>query len=497
MTKKLITLFVLLLLSCSSGSRSGDEVVIALDSEPKRINPLFLTDLNSHMISNLIFRGLISIDNDGKPKPELAESWQIKDGGKKIIFNLRKDVYWHDGIPFSAQDVLFTLKLLESNEIASPIKGSLGPVKDIKIIDSHTVSIDYSEPYGSALESLKVGILPQHLGNRVLESSFDSSPVGTGPWKVQKWQRGQFIILERFDKFYGEVSKIKKVQIRFIPDQTTKYLELKSGRIDAAEFQAHTEVKDLENKFNKYQADSYRYVCLGFNLEKFPFKSSEFRIAVAKMINKEELIKGVLKGNGKISLGPYPRGTWYYDSEIKPYEYNPKEANQILKKLDMSDIKFKIFVASENKELQQVAQFIQQSLKEGGIQTEIRLFDWQTLRHRILEEKNYDAVILSRTYLWDPDIYDLWHSSKAKGGWNLFSFSDREIDRLLERGRKTLDFHRRAEIYKRVQRILYEKQACVFLYETPLTFYASKRIKNIEPSPQGFLYRLEKWTLID
>lgn len=167
-----------------------------------------------------------------------------------------------------------------------------------------------------------------------------------------------------------------------------------------------------------------------------------------------------------------------------------------MENLGIEELKFSIYINNENKELHKTAQIIQQNLKEVGISTQIRLFDWQTLRHRILEEKTFDAVLLSRAYLWDPDIYELWHSSRTfKGGWNLFSFKDKEIDKLLELGRKTIDFSRRVEIYKKIHKLIYEKQACVFLYETPLVFYANKRIRGIKPSPQGMLYGLESWYL--
>jgi peptide/nickel transport system substrate-binding protein len=112
----------------------------------------------------------------------------------------------------------------------------------------------------------------------------------------------------------------------------------------------------------------------------------------------------------------------------------------------------------------------------------------------IQEEKNFDAVILSRAYLWDPDIYDLWHSSKTeKGQWNFFSFKDKEVDKFLELGRKTVNFNERKIIYQRIHKLLYDKQACVFLYEIPLIFYADKRIKQIKPAPYGLLYGIEKW----
>ncbi|MEM3428213.1 MAG: hypothetical protein QW212_08070 [Nitrososphaerales archaeon] len=131
-----------------------------------------------------------------------------------------------------------------------------------------------------------------------------------------------------------------------------------------------------------------------------------------------------------------------------------------------------------------------------GIKTEIKLFDWQTLRHRVLEERDFEAVLMSRAYLWEPDLYDLWHSSKAeKGGWNFFSFKDEEVDRLLERSRRTVSMSERAKIYKEIQSLLYEKQAWIFLYETPLIFYAKKEIKGINPDPRSLLYGLENFKI--
>jgi len=494
---KVLFLFVILaLISCDSGSKSNDTIIIAIDSEPQRINPLFLTDLNSHMISNLIFKGLVRIDSSGKPEPELARSWEIRGNGKEIIFHLKENIYWHDGSKFTAQDVVFTHELLNSEKIPSPRKGILGPIKEIKILSPHTLLIKYTEPYGSAIESWTIGILPKHIGEKVIEPSFDRNPIGTGAWRLTKWQKGEFIILDAFDKFYNGMPRIKRIVLRFISDPTTKYLETKSGKVDVAELPIYSDHKELEKRFNKYKVSSFRYVCLGLNLSITPFQDERVRKAIAYSIDKEALIRAVLNGEGSISLGPYPKGVWYYDSDIKPYPYNPQTGKEILKNLGINNLKLNIYINSENKEIHKTAQFIQQNLKDIGVIVEIRLFDWQTLRHRIIEEKNFDAVILSRAYLWDPDIYDLWHASKAvKGGWNLFSFKDREVDKLLEQGRRTVDFQKRTEIYRKVNRLLYEKQACIFLYETPLIFYADKKIKGIKPEPQGMLYGIENWYL--
>ncbi len=493
--KKLILSLILafFLVSCNSNLKSIKEIVIAIDSEPKRINPLFLTDLNSHMVSEIIFKGLIHINEKGVPEPELAKYWEIKNNGHEIVFHLRQNIFWHDGEKFKAEDVVFTYEILNSSEVASPRKGIFGPIKEIKIIDPNTVAVFYSKPYAAALESWSIGILPSHIGKRVLEPSFDDKPIGTGEFKIEKWQKGQFIVLHAFDKFFAGKPKIDKLILKFIPDQTTKYLELKSNKIEVAELPSYIKVDELLNKFNKYVVHSFRYTCLGFNLNKYPFRDENFRKAIAYSIDKEALIRSILK-EGRVSTGPYPAMTWYYNSKVKPFEYNPKKGKKIIKDLGIDSLSFSIFVNSENKELQRVAQFIEQNLREIGINVKIRLLDWQSLRHRIIEEKAFEAVLLSRAYLWDPDIYDLWHSSKTqKGQWNFFSFKDKKIDSLLEKGRKTLNFNERQRIYREIHKLLYEKQACIFLYETPLVFYANKKIEGIKPDPRGLLYGIGKW----
>jgi len=491
--KFLFLLLALSILSCRSEPEEN-ALIVALDSEPAKINPLFLTDLNSHMISNLLFRGLIKIDEQGNPQPELAQSWEIRNNGMEIIFYLRKNIYWHDGMKFSSIDVIFTYNLLNSQNVASPRKGLFGPIKEIKALDSDTLVIRYSEPYGSIFEAFTFGILPEHIGLKVLEPNFDTKPIGTGPYKIREWKKGEYILLEHFEKYHQTPPKIKKIILKFIPDQTTKYLELKSGKIHVAELPTYFKADELLGRYKKYKAESFRYVCLGFDLNKKPFNEETFRKAIAHSINKEELINVATFGEGSISTGPYPKGVWYFNQDVKPFQYNPEIAKKILKEMGLQNLKFGLYINNENKEAIKASQYIKENLKNLGIDLEIRLFDWQTFRHRIIEEKNFDAVILSRAYLWDPDIYDLWHSSKTeKGQWNFFSFKDKDLDRLLELGRKTVNFKERKIIYQKVHRLLYEKQACVFLYETPLIFYADKKIKGIKPSPLGLLYDIEKW----
>lgn len=487
-----LLLSAVLVIACSNQDHKG-RLIVALDGEPRRLNPLFLTDLNSHMVSNLIFRGLTSIDSTGQPTPELAESWSISKDGKTVLFRLKKDVYWHDGVKFTAKDVDFTYRLLSDPKVGSPRLGTLGPIDTVEVLDEQAVKITYKNPYGPLLYAWSIGMLPSHLGKeRVLSPDFDKQPIGNGPYSLRHWTAGQFIELRVFDGYQGKEPSYKKLLLRFIAEPTTRELELKARRIDVAELPVSITIDD--KNLRRYTLGSFRYTCLGLNLNKGPFKEERLRIALSYAIDKESLIRVALQGIGKVSTGPYPTGAWYFNDKVEPYRYDPQLSRQLLKGLVDEGFSFNLYVSSENRELQRAAQFIKEALNEVGITVKITTYEWQTLRHRLLVTKDFEAVLLSRAYLWEPDLYDLWHSSKTKeGDWNFFFFKDAEVDALLERGRRAVNFDEQKQIYRELHRLLYKKQSCIYLYETPLVFYASNRVKVTTANPQGMLYGIETW----
>ena len=232
---RLLCLWVLLLsIGCTdpADSNKKDTIVTALSTEPVSLNPVFLTDFNSYAMSELVFRGLVKLDNGMKVTPDMAESWEIRGGGREITFHLKKNIRWHDGGEFTADDVVFTYRAIAAPKTATPQAGRFGPIKDVIALDKYTVSVRYSEPYGSALESWTIGMIPKHiLQNRdINDSSFDSKPIGTGPYKLNEWQRGQLLKLEANGDYYAGKPKIDKLIIKIMPDAASRMFELQSGR---------------------------------------------------------------------------------------------------------------------------------------------------------------------------------------------------------------------------------------------------------------------------
>ncbi|NWF76537.1 MAG: peptide-binding protein [Nitrospirae bacterium] len=494
-------------------SRAADTITIAISSEPKRLNPVFLTDLISYSVSGLIFSGLTKFDKDMKIKGDLAESWDILDGGRKIIFHLKKDVLWHDGNQFTANDVVFTYNTFISPSVATSLKDNFGSVKEVRALDPYTVSVSYDEPYGSALESWTVGIIPKHILQHkdVNNTSFENFPVGTGPYKLREWVHGQRLWLEAFDSYHAGRPKITNLIIRIIPDTATQFLELKAGSIDLMElspmqFNNKTGHEDLSSDFVKYRAGSFRYGFLGLNLIDRRFQDKRVRQAISYAIDKDAIINSVLRGFGSRSTGPYPPEAWYYNREAKSYAYNPQKALELMieagwkkgtdgilrKNADL--MSFMILTNYENKENIKTAQIIQSNLKAIGIETDIRTLEWQAFRHNVISKHQFEAIVLSRAYLWDPDIYELWHSSKTKEGeWNFLSYKNKELDMLLENGRRAITIADRQRIYHKLHELLAEEQPCIFLYNADLLFIAHKRIKGIITSPAGMLHNIAEW----
>jgi peptide/nickel transport system substrate-binding protein len=184
-----------LITGCSNtanGTRD-DKIVIAFSNEPNRLNPIFLSDLNSFTLSGWIFNGLTRLDDDLKIVGDLAESWSFSQDGLTIIFHLRKGVLWHDGKEFTSKDVLFTFNSIMASTIASPRSSQFGPVESIDAPDPYTVQVRYREPYGSALMSWTIGVVPEHIlrNTNPDQEAFDRSPVGTGPYRLKEWEFGQ------------------------------------------------------------------------------------------------------------------------------------------------------------------------------------------------------------------------------------------------------------------------------------------------------------------
>jgi peptide/nickel transport system substrate-binding protein len=509
-----LSLSLLILPSCGQRvERNSSTFVESSIGDGRRLNPVLANDSASATINDQIFNGLVKYDKDIKLIGDLAESWDVTNRGTTITFRLRKGVRWHDGVEFTADDCYFTYQRLIDPNVATPYSSSYMDVARAEVVDKYTFRVTYKEPFSPALESWSMGMLPKHLlqGKNINTDAFNRNPVGTGPFKFKEWIAGQKIVLEANDQYFEGRPNIDQFIYRIIPDSSTTFQELLSGGIDMMglnpiQFLRKSETRRIRDNYVKFRYPANAYTYMGYNLRNPLFKEISVRQALSYAINRQAIINGILLGIGRPCTGPFSYVSWAYNPDAKHYGYDPERARAllagsgwtpgtndgILQKNGMR-FHFTIMTNQGNNERIKTAEIIQQNLKAVGIDVHIRVMEWQAFLEQI-DKRSFDAIILGWSMSRDPDLYDIWHSSKTKKGeYNFIGYHNDEVDRLLVEGRRTFAMKQRRIIYFRIHEILAEEQPYAFLYVPDATPIVHKRFKGVKVEPLGIMYNFIRW----
>ena len=492
----------------------GDAIVVGSIGDASNLIPLLASDSSSHEIAGYVYNGLVKYDKDLNLVGDLAESWNISKNGLTITFHLRRDVRWHDGHPFTSHDVLYTYRVTIDPKTPTAYAEDFKQVQKAEALDRFTFRVTYGKPFAPALASWGMNILPAHLleGRDITKSELARHPVGTGPYRFKEWIAGQKIVLEAYPDYFEGEPYIGRYIYRIIPDNSTMYMELKAGGLDMmgltpVQYKRQTDTPEFRNRFNKYRYPAFAYTYLGYNLKNPLFSDRRVRQAITSAINKDEIIHGVLFGMGQVAKGPYKPGTWAYNGRLKDFDYSPERAKQLLAAAgwrqlngdgvlvkDGRPLTFTILTNQGNDQRLKSAQIIQRRLKKVGIDVKIRVLEWASLLTNFIDKGNFDALIMGWTISQDPDLFDVWHSSKTgPKELNFIGFRNKEVDRLIEEGRGTFDIEKRKRCYYRIQEILAEEQPYTFLYVPDALPVVSARFRGIEPAPAGIMHNFIKW----
>jgi len=491
----------------------GDIFIDGTIGDASTLIPPLASDSASHEIASLVYNGLVKYNGDLQLVGDLAESWEISPDGLTITFKLRRNVRWHDGTPCTAHDVLFTYQVMVDPKTPTAYAGDYKQVAKAEVVDDYTFRVTYPKPFAPALGSWGLAILPKHLlaGQDITRSPLARRPIGTGPFRFVSWRTQDRIILTHNPDYFegrpffnGYIAMVK-------PDQATIFMELKSGNIDRMgltplQYTRQTDYPKFQRMFNKYRYTAFAYTYLGYNLEDPKFRDRRVRQALTSAINKQEIIDGVLLGMAVPATGPYKPGTWFYNPHVEDFAYNPERARALLAEAgwhpnaqgilekEGQPFEFTILTNQGNEVRVRAAEIIQRRLREVGILVKIRTVEWAAFLKDFIEKRRFEAVLLGWTTGQDPDVYDIWHSSKTKPGeLNFIHYQNPEVDRLLEEGRHTFDQQKRAACYFRFQEILAHDQPYTFLFVPDALPAVSSRVHGIKPAPAGISYNFIKW----
>ncbi len=492
----------------------GDIIIDVSIGDASYLNPVLATDTSSGTINNLVYNGLVKYDKDLNLIGDLAKSWKISEDKLVITFYLHENVKWHDGIPFTANDVKFTYEQLINPKVKTPYSSKFEEVSVVEVIDEYTLRITYKEPFSPGLSSWGMGIIPRHIFQKGDFNTHPANqrPIGTGPYIFKEWKRDEKIVLEANPEYFEGKPYIDKYVYRVIPDQAVEFLELKSGNVDMMsltphQYQNETNSLQFQEQFNRFRYPNFVYTYLGYNLLNPLFKDKRIRQAIAYAINKEEIIQGVLLGLGKPATGPFPPLSWAYNPAVKQYPYDIDKAKEILNEIGWKDtnndgildkngkkFEFTITTNQGNKMRALCAEIIQANLSKIGIKINIHIIEWSSFIHQYIDKKKFEAIILGWSLSLDPDCYNIWHSSQMKEDkYNFISYKNEEIDKLLVAGRRVFDQEKRKEIYYRIHALLAEEQPYTFLYVGDALQVVHNRFYGVKAAPSGIGYNFIKW----
>ncbi len=521
--KKLLLLFIFLLVAGlvwanvqnKSGKteipKLGGEYTEGLVGSPEHVNPI-LAPANAVDVdlSRIVYAGLLKFDPNVNLEPDMAQDLpEISADGKEYVIKLKDDLFWHDGLKVTADDVVFTYRAIQNPELASPLRFSWNKV-DVQKLDDLTVKLTTRESSATFLANLTVGILPKHVWETVPAESFALSkfnlnPVGSGPYQVTELKRGREgeikeIILKPNWQYYEEGPYLKELHFKFYETSDAlidvyhakEIMGLGYVPFDRKLFiQVNSKIRQFLLPLSQYQA-----VFINRAKNPAPLEDLRVRLALAKAIDKKKIIEEIFGGQASEAYGPILPGYLGYHEQIPGADmniYDAERAKQLLdeagwipdpetgKRKDKQGRIITLSLATNNFSPNvRVAEAIKKMWEDIGIQVILNIETIADLEEKYIRPRNYELLLFSENVGTDPDPYPFWHSSQLRDpGLNLSTFSNKTADKLLVDARTNISADERIAKYKQFQEIFVGDAPAIFIDRSVYVYTISKNIKGL------------------
>ena len=489
----------------ASGTEEEPTTLVYGSGDYTRINPA----MDEHgEINLLLFNGLTGHDGDNAVIPALAKSWDFDEETCTYTFHLEEDVRWHDGEPFTAEDVQFTIEAIMDPENGSENAPNFEDVEEITVIDDHTISFRLSAPNVAFLDYMTMAILPKHLleGEDMQTSDFFRSPIGTGPYKLASWDEGQAITLEKNADYFRGEPNIDTIVFKIVPDDNAKALQLRAGELDLALLTPKDAATFAEEEgFTCYDMETADYRGVLFNFQNEYWQENRDLIpAVCYAIDRQAIIDSVLLGQGMAAYSPLQRNIYNYE-DVEHYDYDPEKARAVLEAAGCvlgedgfytrngETVGFVISVGAGDQVRIDMAQIVAQQLREIGMDVTVDIpaqVDWSgQMAYLIGWGSPFDA---------DDHTYKVFGTDK---GANYSGYSNADVDRYLTEARESDDPAVRAEAYANFQKALAADPAFAFICYIDANYVADASITGIDADTVmghhgvGIFWNVAEWTI--
>lgn len=458
-----------------STPKKGGTIIVGLGADPMSFNPDSKGDDNAFPINQNIFNRLMKINNNQQIVPDLAKSYDVSEDGTQITFHLNENVKWHDGTPFSSEDVKFTYDTIikEKGQIA----GSLSSIKEITCSDNNTVVFHLSQNDSALLGYLSwygCFIMPKHIyeGTDWNTNAANLKPIGTGPFKFVEHKKGVSVTIERNDDYWGDVPYLDKIVYSIIPDTNTATQSLYNGELDILGVNPPFSESERFMTDPKLKAGKQHWPTrfhIAFNVKDGIFANPKLRQAVAYGIDKDKIINKALKGMGlKATTAMTPLYKWALNTTDVYPERDIEKAKKLIEeagyKANANGIYLTVNLDMFNSDpFPDVATVVKDNLKEIGIDVKINLMEGAAWDQKVWESKNYEFTILGGYQ--GPDPGGLYGRFASDGSMNIMKYSNKKLDEVLKNGAIKVSQEERAPFYNEAQKIIVQDMPMVPISE--------------------------------
>lgn len=489
----------------------GGTLIFGRGGDSVGLDPAFEVDGESFKVCDNIYDTLVQYkEGSTELEPGLAESWESSENGLTWTFNLRKGVTFHDGTPFNADAVLFSLN--RQHDKTHPFHdvggsyvywkdtGLAGIVDKITASDAHTVQIKLKEAYAPFIYTIAITPFAIVSPAAVKKSGdkFSNNPVGTGPFIFERWDRKDKIVLKANENYWRGRPNIDRVIFRSIPDNAVRLIELQQGNLHIMEFPNPDDLQQIQNddSIELLSQPGTNIGYLALNMDRPPFDNNKVRLAINHAINKSAIIKHLYQGLGIPAKNPIPPTLWSYDDTIEDFEYNPELSRQLLAEAGYENgFETTLWALPVPRPYipdgRALAEVIQSELSNIGIKAKIVTYDWGTYLEKTKNGEHDMAMLGWSADLGDPDNFFYFLLSKAsaeKPAGNIAFYKSDEMQNILEKARSITDREERIALYKEAQHLFHKDVPWVPLAHAKQILVINKKVKNLKLHPLNWKY---------
>ena len=483
----------------------GTGLRYAEDQAPAIVNPLFTTSMSEARLNELLFDGLYTDDHELRSTPRLASSSTVAEDRKSMTVELRTDVRWHDGQPFTSADVVFTIKAMKDSATASSEAGRVAWITSVEASGPHTVEIRFVSPEYAPEDKLHFKILPAHAFSGGLPVSrtdtFRHRPIGTGAFYLQSFNDDNSVTLQG-----GHDANLSEVSMREVSDKSYQAKLLIYQSLEALVRVLPRDLATLQNdrrvELYPYQTNSWWYV--GFNQKVDRFADPRVRQALALMMNVPDLLAPI--GTGDLLTGPFVRSSPFYNHQVPLRPNDPDRAADLLTEAgytfngrywvgtDGKDLTVRLTTPQSLETAQDVVINLQSQLQTRGVRVEPEFLGGPEWKQRIWRDRDFDAVLSMWSFDRNEDVYPQLHST---GSRNFVAYDNPEVDTLLDQARLADDPHEKKAALRQVHALVAEDVPMVFLWTLDSYSAVSVSVKDVVVHPFYFFTWAREWRLAE